>query len=157
MQIILIILKQQFQQCFLGCIPRMVKGLSWSGLSGWGWCRGSKLAWISDLQGTLTTGATNDASKAPEHWDPRDWVCVFGEGGVFLCSPLGSHSSRLWEPRNYPSEELKSVPGGMGFWRYREANGCSQRHYKPALFPVVLGPESCFTSGETIVLGGCPG
>lgn len=45
----------------------MVKGLSWSELSGRGWYSRGELIWISSLQSTLITWATADASEAPEH------------------------------------------------------------------------------------------
>lgn len=89
----------------------MVKGLSWSGLSGWGWCRGSKLAWISDLQGTLTTRATNDVSKAPEHWDPRECVCVWGRRVISV------FASRKSQQQTMRIQKLSQQGTKISHWR----------------------------------------
>lgn len=91
----------------------MVKGLSWVG----------SLA-EAGAEGVSPTGSlicrdthhqtTNDVSKAPEHWDPRECVCVWGRRVISVFASRKSQQQTM-RIQKLSQQGTKSVTGGWAF------------------------------------------
>lgn len=127
----------------------MVKGLSWSGLSGWGWCSRSELDWISNLQDILRTWVTLMPLRPWSTGIPETHVCkcvcvcvcvLSGEGGI---SVFTSRKSLYQPPRirkpSQPGTETIPWRDGLDFWSWQKVNGYSERQHMLTLYPVFQG------------------
>lgn len=69
-----------------------------------------------------------------------------------------SNKSQQQAPRTHKlfQQGIETSPWRDGLWRYREANGYSERQRLPAVDPMLPGPGSCFNWREAIASGGRP-